>query len=354
MSDPVELLLRAPASVALFAALEREHRSDIGPFDPITDIDPAATSQAVAWLRSASLPDLIVELLRAAQEWAGPWSSGTSHLLPAAYSTRRISLATALVDEFAELLRTPIDREAQEFWTSRYVQERRPANQPGVDLDRVYCCGEFPTDGHWTTTSPHLATHESLATAWELDVGGVTDVLRWRQSIPLGARVYEIHEPEDWAGLVERYPVLPAPPHWGWELPGPNHETMIDDPPVEDTALEYSSEPVDQPSTFRYAPYPKRRGTTGPGPVEAGSFGHAARRDVAVAMPDWTRVAREYDGVHLSWSGMLTCEGHVIDLPNLGPNVVTMLRYWFAERTLWLNPVLGEPEPLPSPFPSDE
>ena len=28
--------------------------------------------------------------------------------------------------------------------------------------------------------------------------------------------------------------------------------------------------------------------------------------------------------------------------------VVTLLRTWFSERTLWLRDVFGEPEPLPS------
>ena len=71
------------------------------------------------------------------------------------------------------------------------------------------------------------------------------------------------------------------------------------------------------------------------------------RFDVRVSMPDWKRVAHDWDGVHLSWAGMLTCEGHVIDVPALGSDVVTMLRFWFTERTLWLrSSPFGQPTGL--------
>ena len=79
------------------------------------------------------------------------------------------------------------------------------------------------------------------------------------------------------------------------------------------------------------------------------SHGAAVRTGVRVAMPDWAAVATEYDAVHLSWCGMLTAEGRVTALPELGPDVVTMLRYWFSERTLWLADVFATPVPLPAP-----
>jgi len=46
---------------------------------------------------------------------------------------------------------------------------------------------------------------------------------------------------------------------------------------------------------------------------------------------------------------MMTCEGHVIDVPELGKGVVSMVRYWASERTLWLNDVLDIPAPLDAP-----
>ena len=63
-------------------------------------------------------------------------------------------------------------------------------------------------------------------------------------------------------------------------------------------------------------------------------------------MPDWAAVAAEFDGVHLSWAGFLSAEGYVSDLDG---DDVTMLRYWFSERTLWLRDVFGEPIPLEAP-----
>ena len=66
-------------------------------------------------------------------------------------------------------------------------------------------------------------------------------------------------------------------------------------------------------------------------------------------MPDWASVAAEFDGVHLSWLGKLTCEGRVIDLPELGRNAVSLVRYWGSERTTWLNNVFEAPSPVVAP-----
>lgn len=63
-------------------------------------------------------------------------------------------------------------------------------------------------------------------------------------------------------------------------------------------------------------------------------------------VPDWASVASAYDGVHVSWAGFLTSEGCVTDL---GRGDVTMMRYWFSERTRWLRDVFGEPLPLKAP-----
>ena len=57
-------------------------------------------------------------------------------------------------------------------------------------------------------------------------------------------------------------------------------------------------------------------------------------------------MSNRYDGIHLSWAGFITGEGRVVDL---GDGDVTMLRYWFSERTLWLGDVFGEPLSAPDP-----
>lgn len=59
-------------------------------------------------------------------------------------------------------------------------------------------------------------------------------------------------------------------------------------------------------------------------------------------VPDWRSVADRYDGVHLSWAGFITSEGCITDLDD---GDVTMLRYWFSERTHWLADVFGQPAP---------
>ena len=63
-------------------------------------------------------------------------------------------------------------------------------------------------------------------------------------------------------------------------------------------------------------------------------------------VPDWRSVAAHYDGIHLSWAGFITAEGCVVDLAG---GDVTMLRYWFSERTLWLADVFTEPRLAPDP-----
>ncbi|MFV0259158.1 MAG: hypothetical protein ACK5PP_12015 [Acidimicrobiales bacterium] len=67
-------------------------------------------------------------------------------------------------------------------------------------------------------------------------------------------------------------------------------------------------------------------------------------------VPDWRSVAERYDGVHLTWAGLITAEGRISDP---GQEDVAMLRYWFSERTLWLSDV-GPPGPLAPPHLLDD
>jgi hypothetical protein len=141
---------------------------------------------------------------------------------------------------------------------------------------------------------------------WEIEPA----TARWQLPVVDTPRLWRIDHPDDWVRLVETYPRA-AGRHGGWELPGLNQH------------LDRSPELV------------------------ARSGGRAQRLDVDHHLvPDWEAVARDLDGVHLSWMGHLTTEGFISDVPGGG---VTMLRYWFAENTLWLRDVFGEPEPLPAP-----
>ncbi|MEP7115007.1 MAG: hypothetical protein ABI862_17200 [Ilumatobacteraceae bacterium] len=124
------------------------------------------------------------------------------------------------------------------------------------------------------------------------------------------AKVYEIHRPENWARLVAAHP-RQASPHPGWELPGINQH------------LHHIS------------------------PLLAATGQRAARASVRRhVVPDWRSVAGQYDGVHLSWAGFITAEGCIIDIAG---GDVSMLRYWFSERTLWLADVFTEPSRAPDP-----
>jgi hypothetical protein len=136
-------------------------------------------------------------------------------------------------------------------------------------------------------------------------------VSRWRLPVRPGARIAEIHRPQDWVALVTAYPAPAQAGQECWELPGPNQD------PCELAEL---------------ISLPQQR---------------AARTSIRRHLvPDWGLVAANYDGVHLSWAGFLTTEGCVSDLDD---GDVAMLRYWSSERTLWLADTFGEPEPLDAP-----
>jgi hypothetical protein len=312
MSDEFTTALpAAPGGVALLASLEDSVRDDVPWFETPDDSRRSAVDATTEAIRSMGFGELARHAVMAGDRVAGPWNSQAPARLAAAYrlAPKREPIAEAIARRFTAELRTDLATTAQEWWTGdsdgRYVGPRLR------DHRQVYCCGEFCSSGLWTVTDPPIETHDELACVWELD--DHAPVGRWQLPTRPSARVYEIHAVADWVELVARYPHRIGPTHSGWELPGPNqHRHEV-------------AELIDA------------------------SDGRAARTDVQVAMPDWVAVAERYDAVHLSWAGMLTSEGHVTPVPELGPNVVTLLRYWFSERTLWLNDVFETPEPLPAP-----
>ena len=295
------LLLAAPAGVALLQHLEATERSNRWPFSELTDSDPAAVNAARIAVATSSVEDLLTSAVEAADQIAGPWNPMALTSLPNVYrfAPQRAGIARAIADRFTSTLATGIDRSAQQWWNTSNDQ----TGESAAELHNAqhghgsYCCGEWPWRSAWTVTAPAPQLHETLVNAREMYFGRIH---RWRFDVASTGRVFEIHCPDDWRRLVAAYPDDVSGCHSGWELPGPNqHRRDVAD-------------------------------------VASASAGAAARFDVRVAMPDWTRVAQDWDAVHLSWAGMLTCEGHVIDVPDLGSDVVTMLRFWFTERTLWL------------------
>ena len=74
-------------------------------------------------------------------------------------------------------------------------------------------------------------------------------------------------------------------------------------------------------------------------------------------VPDWSAVAADYDGVHLTLSGYLTTAGLALAArPSAGPSVAvlerTVLAGWDPDETYWLNDVLT-PGAAPSNWRSD-
>ena len=239
---------------------------------------------------------------------SGAWMGDAPAKIAAAYeqAERRVPIAEAIAERFGEQLHARMDHSAQQWFTDGHPWLAKRA--PGFErLHEVYGAGEFPLAGLWTATSPPAEALVEMVGAWELETGPIT---RWWMPVRPEARVFEIHRPADWARLVTAHPRA-AEPHPGWELPGVNQH-------VTDIAPLLGS--------------PGRR---------------AARSSVRHhVVPDWQSVAGQYDGVHLSWAGFITAEGFIEDL---GDGAVTMLRYWFSERTLWLADAFGTPRPAPDP-----
>ncbi len=311
MSSPVDDLLAAPIGVALLDRLEAAHRRALRhPFDALDDSDPEAVAQAIAGVTSLPRGRLLRLVLEAAH-LGGPWTARAPEALALAYrqASAREELATSLWRRFGDGLAGPPDLEAQEHWDSEALAERR-IEPAFTDYARVYGNGEFTWAGLWTIGAPPSELHDELPFGWDFDGSPIS---RWRLPVDPGARVWNIDRPEDWVALVERFPRLATVRHAGWELPGPNQRRGDVD---------------------RLASLERQ---------------HGVRRTIGRhVLPDWTAVAAELDGVHLSWAGFITTEGFVSDL---GRGGVTMLRYWASERTLWLRDVFGEPVPLGPPRP---
>jgi hypothetical protein len=183
--------------------------------------------------------------------------------------------------------------------------ERRAAERPADP--------SAPYSGYWWSTpalSGLVTTTRSLpglgAVGLELveDGLGWTDAWCWPLRPRPDVRVYEIRGPDDWAGLVARYPldVSKARRHDWWDVTG-----------------------------------------------WAGTW----------LMPDFTAVAADYDAVHLTVGGYLTTAGRGLSVPGHGGVVPghrgrlagyasalrdgaagTMLAGWNPDETYWLADVL--------------
>ena len=306
----VDDLLSAPIGVALLDRIEYAQRSVVSPFRALADTDSAAVRGGVRSVETMSWGELLAVAFAGADFLAGPWQPGAATSLALAYELAgsRRPIAEMICERFGFELAAAVDLTHQEYSLSVVSVPNYRGDPAFRDFTHVYGNGEFAWDGLWTVTAPPPETHDSLIAAWEMHPGPIT---RWGVPVRPGVRLWTVDRPSDWVRLVEMYPMIASRSHLGWELPGPNQHN-------EDTGRLTSVEGQ-----------------------------HALRTVVSRhVLPDWSAVAQDFDGVHLSWAGFLTSEGYVSDLPSHG---VTMLRYWRSERTLWLRDVFGQPEPLPAP-----
>ncbi len=305
-------LLATPIGVALLARLEAEVRDDVSWFAAPADVDPAAGERAVALVGALSFGQLLALALSAANA-IGPWTTDWLDDLAVSFETAsaRAPIAAALEARVLSEGEHDVDLDRQEWWCTeppRWLAARFDEPPLFTRFDDVYENGELTWAALRTATEPPPETHPELISAWEMFP---LPISRWHLPVRTSPRIWEIHRPDDWANLVLAHPAAATRPHGTWALPGPNQS-------------------VGALSQLLAVPGQTAARTT-------------VRRHL---LPDWRLVSREFDAVHLSWAGFLTTEGTVIDL---GDGDVTMLRFWGAERTMWLRDVFGDPEPNPEP-----
>lgn len=206
----------------------------------------------------------------------------------------------------------PIARHSQTWAAAyRYPADAAPTptkfNAPKRPMTRWERSVNKSENGLYTSTLLDGATAMLSA----LDSGMASDLMigypvrSWRLRASDTARVYEIRGSLDWHRLCARYPT----------------QGLLD--------------ASDEPEVIQNANvYPLLR-------VE-GEARYATAIDRQLA-PDWAAVAADWDGVHMTFGGLLTCDKTRV----ASAAGWSMNRFWDLEQTLWLRWAFGEPERLP-------
>jgi len=180
-------------------------------------------------------------------------------------------------------------------WRERTLASERVASSWPRSLKRRTASSWWSTPAlsglvHTSRALPGLGSAGLLLVE---DGAGWSRARIWPLAPAAGARILEIREPADWAGLVERHP-LEVTQTW------------------RKTAFE----------------------TTG--------------IDATWLVPDFATVAQEYDGVHVTGAGYLATAGRPLD----AGRGLTMLAGWDPDATYWLGDVLegsGDPTEWENP-----
>jgi hypothetical protein len=306
--DFVDTLLVAPAGAVFLGRLEAQHRDDVQWWEIPERADLATMGDIISGLQARPTGELLAVAVDAAGSSAGPWNlHAPSEIAKALRSAPdRRPLAAAVVERLGSDLALPFNSATQEWWWSPWpwevTEKFAPLGEAEHGSMRAWCTASW--EGIWTVSSPAAELADALVDVWELD----DQTSRWHLTIDDSARIFRVAGPDDWERLVTDYRTVGSV-EGNWELPNQN-----------------------QGDVGALAVLPEQR---------------AMRTSIRhFLVPNWNAVAEDWDGVHLTWAGFLTTEGLVIDM---GSNDVAMMRGWGSERTLWLNPVLSDPEPLERP-----
>ena len=320
MDDIVDALVTAPLGAALLDRVEHAARCRRDPswFEPFVALPDSRDDDVAAgadWAGTATTAEVRLALVDAADH-VGPWTAN-GHTNAA----RSLELAPGRAAIAAALLRRtdgplgPAPMAAEQWWWTDSLPDLTRFTGPDR-LGTHFAWVTAPRGGIWTTSPVDLSHEpegridvvEQLTDLWEVVFGPLAV---WALRAHDDRRIYEVHSPADWCALVRRHPTDATA--WvsrqgSWELTA---RTFVDGDPAAGLTA-----PAHRPAV--------RRGW---------------RR---LLLPDWQAVADTWDAVHLSWLGVITTEGHVMDLDD---GDVTIVRNWGSERTTWLTPrfdVVGE------------
>lgn len=213
----VDAVLESPLGAALLAQLETRVRYPERR-GLVLETDAGSVSAAAEAVSGMSFGALVELAVLTGWHDVGPWICDAGETVAVAHSQAeaRAPIAEALEARFGAALHEPIEREAQQWWTT---------GEPRVDrlaplfrnYELVYGAGQFTWAGLWTVSDPPEVAHAELAAARELEDGAIS---RWRLPVLPEARVLEVHRPADWARLVREHPRAEVSGQEGWELPG--------------------------------------------------------------------------------------------------------------------------------------